>query len=225
LPLPTLARFAVPQLQILNKKETANFKTMKSSQSTKKKTAGRKRTIALLGTWLNYEIPISIFRATRELTQKRNFNLLYFSGDAFQSPHFIDSPSNIIYNLVSPRIADGIIIISNLLGSFASPRDFREWCLQFHPLPVVSMGMAIEGIPSVVLDNTAGMYDAVCHLIEVHHYSRISFLSGPPRHPDIKERFAGFTRAMETHGLPVDESLLLEGTYETNSGIACYCLL
>jgi sigma-B regulation protein RsbU (phosphoserine phosphatase) len=193
---------------------------MKASQPTKGKTAGRKRTIALLGTSLYYEIPISIFRVTRELTQKQNFNLLYFSGGAYQSPHSFDSQANILYNLISPGIADGMIIISNLLGSFSSPRKFRERCLQFHPLPVVSLGMAIEGIPSVVLDNTAGMYDAVCHLIDVHHYSRIAFLSGPSKNPDVTERFAGFTRAMETHSLPVDESLLLKGNFLYNSGIA-----
>ena len=66
-----------------------------------------------------------------------------------------------------------------------------------------------------------GMYDIVCHLIDVHHYSRIAFLSGPPQHSDEKERFAGFTLAMESHGLPIEESLLIEGTFEMDSGSAC----
>jgi len=33
---------------------------------------------------------------------------------------------------------------------------------------------------------------------------RTAFLSGPLQHPDVKKRFTGFTRAMETHGLPVE---------------------
>jgi sigma-B regulation protein RsbU (phosphoserine phosphatase) len=148
---------------------------MKSSQPTKGKTAGRNRTIALLGTSLYYDIPINILRKTRELLQQLNFNLLYFAGLAYQSPHSFNSQANILYNLINPQITDGILIISNLLYSFTSPREFREFCLRFHPLPVVSLGMAIKGIPSVVMDNTTGMYDAVCHLIDVHHYSRIAF--------------------------------------------------
>ncbi|MBN2442607.1 MAG: substrate-binding domain-containing protein [Spirochaetales bacterium] len=199
-------------------KQQPDFTSVKSSQLIKKKTADRNRTIALLGTSLFYDIPISIFRQTRELSQKLIFNLLYFAGMAFQSSHSFDSPANILYNLVTPRITDGIIIISNLLCSSSSPPEFREFCLRFHPLPVVSLGMAIESIPSVIVDNAAGMYDAVCHLIDVHHHTRIAFLSGPRQHNDVMERFAGFTRAMETHGLPVDKSLLVEGTFEQESG-------
>jgi DNA-binding LacI/PurR family transcriptional regulator/signal transduction histidine kinase/DNA-binding NarL/FixJ family response regulator len=193
---------------------------MKDSHQTKGKTEGRELTIALLGTNLSYEIPISIFRTTRELIQKQNFKLLYFSGEAYKSPHGFDSQANILYNLINTRITDGMIIISNLLGSFTSLRELSECCRQFQPLPVVSLGMAIEGIPSVIPDNMSGMYDAVCHLIEVHHHSRIAFLRGPQKHPDVTERFAAFTRAMETHGLPVDENLLLEGNFEHESGIA-----
>jgi DNA-binding LacI/PurR family transcriptional regulator/signal transduction histidine kinase/DNA-binding NarL/FixJ family response regulator len=193
---------------------------MKDLQPAQGKPADRELTIALLGTNLYYEIPISIFRAARELTQEQNYRLLYFSGEAYRSSITSDIQANILYNLISPRIADGMIIISNLLASFTSPSEFRECCLKFHPLPVVSLGMAIEGIPSVVLDNTAGMYDAVCHLIEVHHYSRIAFLSGPPQHPDVTERFAAFSRAMKTHGLVVEESLLLQGNFEYDSGTA-----
>jgi phosphoserine phosphatase RsbU/P len=193
---------------------------MKISQPDKGKSSGRGRTIALLGSNLFYEIPISIFRVTRKLSKKLNFNLFYFTGGAYQSPRPFNSQANILYNLISSRIVDGLIIISNLLGSYTSPHQFRERCLEYHPLPVVSLGMALEGIPSVVLDNEKGMYDAVCHLISVHHYSRIAFLSGPSENSDVKERFTGFTRAMETHGLPVDESLLLEGDFLNNSGIA-----
>jgi DNA-binding LacI/PurR family transcriptional regulator/signal transduction histidine kinase/DNA-binding NarL/FixJ family response regulator len=193
---------------------------MKNSQSTKGKSKGRKLTIALLGTDLHFEIPISIFRVVRELAKKHNYNLLYFTGEAYQSPFAFDIQANILYNLINPRIADGMIIISNLLGSFVTPREFRKRCLQFNPLPVVSLGMAIKGIPSVILDNTVGMCDAVSHLIEVHHYSRIAFLSGPPQHPDVMERFKAFTRAMEIHGLPVEESLLLQGNFQKDSGTA-----
>ena len=193
---------------------------MKDSQALKGKTSGRKRNIALLGTDLHFEIPISIFRTIRELAQKHHYKLLYFTGEAYQSPFAFDRQANILYYLVNPQIADGMIIISNLLGSFVSPDDFRKRCLQFPKLPIVSLGIAIEGIPSVVLDNAAGMYDALSHLIEVHHFTRIAFLSGPPEHPDIKERFNAFIRIMEAHGLPVEESLLLQGNFQLNSGTA-----
>ncbi|MBN2439929.1 MAG: substrate-binding domain-containing protein [Spirochaetales bacterium] len=184
------------------------------------KIKGRERTIALLGRDLHFEIPVNIFRVTKELARRKNCNLLYFTGETYKSPFSFDVQANILYNLISRHTVDGAIVISNLLSSPTSSRAFQERCLQFHPLPVVSLGIVFDKIPSVVPDNTAGMYDAVCHLIEVHHLTRIAFLSGPQGHPDVEERFAAFSRAMETHGLPIDESLLLRGNFQKVSGTA-----
>ncbi|MBN2534324.1 MAG: substrate-binding domain-containing protein [Spirochaetales bacterium] len=192
----------------------------RDSEKEKPENRGRERTIALLGTELYYEIPVTIFRETKRLAQKYNYNLLYFSGETFHNPLEFYASANILYNFITPEIIDGLILISNLLGSFTACRLYRERCLQFHPVPVVSLGMAIAGIPSVVLDNSKGMYDAVCHLIKDHQYTRIAFLSGPREHSDVIERFAGFTRAMEEHGLPVDKDLILQGDYQHRSGIS-----
>ncbi len=193
---------------------------MKNSKPAKAKAPDRERTIALLGDELVFEIPISAFKATKELAARHNYKILYISGEAFQSPFEFHVQANILYDLISPQIADGLITLSNLLSSFTSPRKFRERCLQFRPLPLVSLGLAMEGIPSVVLDNTAGMYAAVHHLLDVHHLTRIAFVNGPQEHPDAIERFGAFTRALEASGLPVDAGLLLQGNYRHDSGKA-----
>jgi DNA-binding LacI/PurR family transcriptional regulator/signal transduction histidine kinase len=189
------------------------------SQSITNKASDRERTIALLGTDLHFDIPISIFRVIKELV-RNDYKLLYFACESYKSPFAFDVQANILYNLMSPKIVDGIIVISNLISSPTSPDEFFERCQQFRPLPVVSLGLAFEGIPSVVPDNAAGMYEAVCHLLDVHHLTRIAFLSGQQGHPDVIERFTAFNRAMETHSLPVEESLLLEGNFQRESGTA-----
>jgi signal transduction histidine kinase/DNA-binding LacI/PurR family transcriptional regulator/DNA-binding response OmpR family regulator len=192
------------------KKENAQLVTGESS--------GRERTIALMGRDLVFEIPIGIFRAVRELARLNQFRLLYVSGETYKIPFAFDTKANILNDLVSPKIADGIIVISSLLSAPTSPDEFRERCRRFHPLPVVSLGIAYEGIPSVVLDNSAGMYDAVSHLIEVHHLRKIAFIHGLEGHHDAIERFSAFSRAMETHDVPVEESLILHGDFQYESG-------
>lgn len=190
------------------------------SEEGKRRTTGRERTIALLGTELNYEIPIRIFRESRRLVQRHNYNLLYFAVESLQYPFEFYALSNILYNFITPKIVDGLILISNLLSPHTAHGIYKERCLQFNPVPAVSLGMAIAGIPGVVLDNSKGMYDAVCHLIKDHQYTRIAFLSGTREHPDVIERFKAFTRAMEEHGVPVDKSLLLQGSFRLQSGMA-----
>ncbi len=187
-------------------------------QSDTYKSRSRERTIAILGCGLYFEIPICVFRAIRDAARRNGYELLYFSGEVYKSSDPFDTQANILYDMISPRIADGLVVTSSLLYSPNSSGEFRERCAGFHPLPVVSLGFPIEGIPSVVPDNATGMHDAVCHLIDVHRLTRIAFLSGQRGHPDESERFAAFARAMETRGLAVDESLLLEGNFQQDSG-------
>lgn len=186
----------------------------------KHKTTTRERTIALLGTNLNFEIPVRIFREIRGLAQQYNYNLLYFVGGPLHIPHEFDVSTNILYNFITPKIVDGLILISNLLSTYITPGFLREKCLQYHPVPVVSLGLALEGFPSVVMNNSKGMYDVVYHLIKDHQYTRIAFLSGPREHPDTIERFKAFTRAMKEYGVPVDQSLFLQGDFHFRSGSA-----
>ncbi|MBN2444234.1 MAG: substrate-binding domain-containing protein, partial [Spirochaetales bacterium] len=190
----------------------------KSLPPSKTKYPGRGRIIALLGDELNYEIPIKIFNTIKELAGKYNYDLLYIGGEAYKSPIEFSAQSNILYNLISSRAVDGLITISNLLSAYTSPRKFYKRYLEFLSIPVVSLGIVFEGIPSVVPDNSTGMNEAVCHLIEDHNYTRIAFLSGTQEHPDVIERFSAFTRAMEAHNLPVDPSLLLKGNFQSESG-------
>jgi len=192
---------------------------LNNSQQSETDTSIPERTIALLGIDLNYEIPISIYKTVKGLLQKYNYKLLYFAGEAYRSPYYFDTLANILYDQITQKSVNGLILMSNLLSSYTSYQVFLERCLQFHPLPVVSLGTALASIPSVVANNFNGMYKAVSHLIEEHHLTRIAFLRGPQEHPDAIERFNAFTQAMEAHGLPIEESLLLQGNYKRASGV------
>jgi hypothetical protein len=61
---------------------------------------------------------------------------------------------------------------------------------------MVSLGLTIEGIPSVVLDNAQGMYTVVTHLIETHGCTKIAFVSGQAGHPDAQERYQTYVKAL-----------------------------
>ncbi|MBN2738864.1 MAG: substrate-binding domain-containing protein [Spirochaetales bacterium] len=190
----------------------------------KKQLSHEESTIAMLGTNLYFEIPISIFRSTRKLVHQRGSRLLYFSGEAYRSNISYIKQSNILYDLITPRIADGLIIVTNLLDTLDYTEEFQKRCLEYLPqLPTVCVGTAIPGIPSVVLDNHAGMFEAVRHLIEEHGLKKIAFLKGMPRHPDGIERFEVYKKALADHSIPFDESLVFQGDFQRASGQEAVC--
>src|SRR5690606_32742984 len=68
---------------------------------------------------------------------------------------------------------DGLILVS--------PRASDEALSEYAELaPVVFVNRLVEGMPSVVIDNADGMYEAVEHLAALGH-TRIGYLNGPRR--------------------------------------------
>ena len=59
----------------------------------------------------------------------------------------------------------------------------------------------------VVPDDELGGYTATCHLIEAGH-RRIGYLRETNDYPADSERFAGYRRALDEHGIPFDAELV-----------------
>jgi DNA-binding LacI/PurR family transcriptional regulator len=68
-------------------------------------------------------------------------------------------------------------------------------------------------IPYVTIENKAGAWKLVNHLIEVHTYRRIAFLRGPENHEDSYWRELGYREALESHGIPFDPALVATGGF------------
>jgi LacI family transcriptional regulator len=66
-------------------------------------------------------------------------------------------------------------------------------------------------------NNERGAQLAVEHLTQLGH-RRIAFLQGPLGTPSGSKRLAGFRRALELEGLPVEEPLLIPGDYTKAAG-------
>ena len=103
---------------------------------------------------------------------------------------------------------DGLIIWSSALDWIVNEAQTEAFCRRFSPLPVVSVGRAFAGIPSVLVDNYQGMRDAVCHLIEHHGHRRIAFLRGPEGAQEEELRFRAYRDALTAHGLPLAAELI-----------------
>ena len=81
-------------------------------------------------------------------------------------------------------------------------------------MPLVLVDRKIRGlaVPTVIVDNEAGSYEAVNYLISSGH-RRIGIITGLKGVTTSEERLAGYKRALKENGLPVDEKLIKEGDY------------
>ncbi len=74
-------------------------------------------------------------------------------------------------------------------------------------------------VPSVVPDEVGGAVAAVTHLVEAGH-RRIGFLNNDDDVPATHERLVGYQQVLQQHGIPIDESLILQAPSETLPGHA-----
>ncbi|MGE5620801.1 MAG: LacI family DNA-binding transcriptional regulator [Sphingomonadaceae bacterium] len=88
-----------------------------------------------------------------------------------------------------------------------------------HPAPVVVIGRHEIPCSCVQIDNVRGAIDATEHLISLGH-RRIAHITGPLASATATDRLLGFRQAMAEHGLPVDESLVVESDFTFEGGAA-----
>ena len=70
------------------------------------------------------------------------------------------------------------------------------------------------------VDNQAGAYQAVNHLIGLGH-RRIGFISNAPlSYSGAQDRFAGYRQALDEHDLPLDEDLVRTARFLPETGRA-----
>lgn len=74
-------------------------------------------------------------------------------------------------------------------------------------------------VPSVVPDEVGGAVAAVTHLVEAGH-QRIGFLNNDDDVPATHERLVGYKQVLQQHGIPIDESLIVNAPSETLPGYA-----
>jgi PAS domain S-box-containing protein len=180
-------------------------KQAKTSRKKQDRSPAERPTIGLLSDRLVNEYSYTMWAGVANAAREHEVNLLYFTGSHLNAGDLF----NTVFELVDPEVVDGLVIWSALLGHQVGPEATEAFCKQYRPLPMVSIGLPMEGIPSIVVDNYGGMHDLVAHLIEKHNCRRIAYLSGPEANLETQERYRGYTDALAEHGIALDPNLVV----------------
>jgi sigma-B regulation protein RsbU (phosphoserine phosphatase) len=158
----------------------------------------------------------ALWTGVEAAARERNANLLCFIGGGLSgSPtDEFETQGNVIYEMLPANNVDGLIMPASVVGN----HEFSSVCNRYRPLPIVSIGLSLPGIPGVVADNEAGMRAAVVHLIEAHGCRRIAFVRGPAGSEDADSRYRVYLEVLAAYGLPFDPNLVTAGTFFLHSG-------
>ncbi|MCR4740046.1 MAG: GGDEF domain-containing protein, partial [Lachnospiraceae bacterium] len=103
-----------------------------------------------------------------------------------------------------PEDYDGLIVMSTSLNSAETANSLCNRAKE-KGLPVVSIGMEMDGIHSVCISNAEGMRDLTEHLISRHGVRKAFFIAGTPDHVDSVARLSVTKETFLKHGIPFGE--------------------
>jgi DNA-binding LacI/PurR family transcriptional regulator len=149
----------------------------------------------------------SVVRGVEDAANAQNYSLILGNTDE-------NSKKELSYfSLLETKRADGLIV--------AVTNGSHEYLLSWasHHLPLVSIDRSLfkAGIDAVLVDNISGAYQAVEHLIKLHH-RRIGVVTGIAGITTTEERLKGYQQSLEAHNIPFDPTLIAEANSRVDGG-------
>ncbi len=126
-----------------------------------------------------------------------------------------------IFQLANPDLFDAIIILKDSIQTAGVAEVIEEKLHGSYKKPVVVIERESAYYPSICTDGYALMVATVNHMIEVHGYKDIAFLTGKRWHKHAQMRMKAYREAMQAHGLPVKEKRIYFGDFWYTSGEQC----
>jgi DNA-binding LacI/PurR family transcriptional regulator/anti-anti-sigma regulatory factor len=137
-----------------------------------------------------------------------------------------EKQANVVYDMVDPSLVDGLVLSGGVLSNFAGMEGYKHFCQRYRPLPLASIAVALEGVPSVVVDNRSGIREAVGHLVTVHGCRRIAFFRAREGNPEAEARYEAYLDALAECDLPFDPQLVSPpGNFDVVSGVEAIRIL
>lgn len=121
---------------------------------------------------------------------------------------------NQIYPLIGHTNVCGVLCLSGALGSNVSLDTLHKFLVKY-PVPSVSLGLGLNGISSIVFDDTNGMTQLMEHVLECSTRARFVFVRGTGNDPYSMKREDIFRQSLKKHGRDLEQCFFIEGNYNT----------
>jgi phosphoserine phosphatase RsbU/P len=184
----------------------------------KNRLGGKGTTLGVLVDWLGDPYQATVCAGIEQGAADAGANLLLFVGGALAVGGPRGSQSQQIYELAGEHNLDGLVVLSSTLSHNVGLTGVHAFCEQYAGLPLCSVGLPLPGVPSVTVDNEAGMGQVVRHLVDQHACKRIAFISGPPANAESVLRVRAYHGVLREYGLAIEDQLLVAGDFRMESG-------
>ncbi|BCE02475.1 GGDEF domain-containing protein [Marinicellulosiphila megalodicopiae] len=167
-----------------------------------------------------------ILKGVHSALSRMDANLIIFPGETPNNPWMkMHHQEAVIYDLISPKNVDALILPSAVFSNFCADGEFQTWLDKFSQLPIVSLGTDLTDIvdtqSSILIDNNSGLEALIEHVIHEHNYKKIAYLGGSKDNQDAIERLETFKNTLTKHNIPISEDYIFYGHFAYSDGKDC----
>jgi diguanylate cyclase (GGDEF)-like protein len=183
------------------------------------KTAGtrcRGPRLGLLADGYDYEFQERILAAAERAAREHGLDFVAVSGGVLGID--LRDPKRFVYDYIGPDSVDALLICTHVIGHHSTLAELTDFVARFRAVPCVCLGVALPGVATMLMDNEAGMYQVVRHLVEDHRFRRIAYVAGPEGSEEAQARFHGYQRALAERKLEVDPRYVVVGNFTRETG-------
>lgn len=149
-----------------------------------------------------------VTRGVEDACFEQGYNIILCNSDS-------DLDKELLYtNALIKKRVDGILFLA---AGGKSTKHIHTMQEQKIPLVVVDRYIPDLAVDTVLIDNARGGWLATHHLIELGH-QRIGCITGPSDLSLSAERVTGYRCALQEAGLAVDETLIIKGNFQYETG-------
>jgi DNA-binding LacI/PurR family transcriptional regulator/signal transduction histidine kinase/FixJ family two-component response regulator len=176
----------------------------------------KRRTIAFLIDYpdlAGQSYGITLRDAVNASCRELDINLYIVIGRGLEDPTPAGRVHNRVYEWLHPETIDGVILLATSLAAHAGTDAVARLCSKYLPIPICCLGIAVPGVPSVVVDNRLGMRAVVEHLVHDHGCRQPVFIGGPPANPEAALRLATYREVLREANIPVEPAREMNGRF------------
>jgi LacI family transcriptional regulator len=154
----------------------------------------------------------SVVHGIEKVANSHNYNVLLY-----QSSELYDFEKKGIEAFLRARVEGVLASIAKETVSLEHYEEVRK-----RGIPLIFFDRANDSlqVPSVVIDDYKGAYNATRHLIE-QGCKRIAHISAQQQVAIFKERLRGYMDALKDHNMSIDRNLVVAGKVTVESGRKC----
>jgi len=168
---------------------------------------GRSNIIGLLAPAINNGYISEIVRGIDEELARSDYDLMLYTT------HRYAGKEAFYVKTIVNGLVDGLILLAPLI-----PANYMQ-ALPSHDFPLVLIDQANSGPNTTTVDatNWQGAYEATQYLLGLGH-RRVGFITGYMEISSSTERLDGYRAALHHNRIPIDETLIVTGDYQSLGG-------